>query len=198
MTEEQQRSPNQPDDDTRFIHPEPPADTPETQTDTPGSSTDQPHPTHQAQDNNTPSSDHTPANNQEPGGTSTPQQPLTNHEELTESTPSKEGEDLIQKNGLLQIKPSCRNNSILQIDLTTNSGNINRPAFIKVDYDPLTVISISGKQTNDNDAFRELIQDNLVDPNGSAIDIGGQTEKTILWGLNCVDAGHYAPVMITK
>ena len=69
---------------------------------------------------------------------------------------------------------------------------------MKVDYDPLIGVSINGQKANNSVAFRQLIQSNLVDPNGSAIYIGGQTERTILWDLDCRDAGHYAPVMITK
>ena len=192
-----QGSENPTDNDSPFIHPEPPTDTSETLTDDSTPSAEQLQPADQPQGNN-PSSDQTSANNEEPGETSTPQEPLTNQEELTESKPSTEEEDLISEDGILQVKPSDCENTTLKIKLTADCGNINRLAFVKVDHDPLTGTSINGEEANDSDAFRKLIQCNLVDPNDSAIYIGGKTEKTILWDLKCVDAGHYAPVMITQ
>ena len=193
-----QDSGNQTHDDTPFIHPEPPTNTPQNQTDDSAASTDPTEPASQPQNINQLPSESSPTNNPDQSTTPIHQPSTQTNETQTESLPSKEEEGLIQNNGLFEINHSLCNNKILQIDLTAAAGNINRLSFVKVDYDPLTGVSIDGQKANDSEAFRELIQDNLVDPNGSSIYIGGNTERTILWNLNCVDSGHYAPVMITK
>ena len=134
----------------------------------------------------------------EPQTTSTPQTSAQSTDNQAVVTASTAEPGLLQDDGILQIKHSSSKNSALRIDLTAASRNINRLAFLKVDYDPLIGVSIDGQEANNSIAFRNLVQDNLVNPNGSEIYIGGTTQRSILWDLNHVDAGHYAPVMITK
>jgi hypothetical protein len=52
-------------------------------------------------------------------------------------------------------------------------------------------------RAENSEAFRKAVRDNLINPWGSSINIGGTTERTITWDASGNDAGIYAPVIIT-
>jgi len=58
----------------------------------------------------------------------------------------------VDTNSLTKLKEG----KILRIELKSNRAFINRVAFTKVDYDPLTGTSINGQKAENSDFFRRL------------------------------------------
>jgi hypothetical protein len=85
----------------------------------------------------------------------------------------------------------------INLSISTNSGFINQFDLVKVDGDLLTGYSVAGVRAENSEAFRKAVRDNLINPWGTSINIGGTTERTITWDASGNDAGIYAPVIIT-
>ena len=121
---------------------------------------------------------------------------LQANSEPTEALPDEA--PLFEANGLINLNDIDDEGKTLRIELTSDCAFINRVGFVKVDYDPLTGTSINGQEAENSDSFRSLVQDNLINPNGEVLNIGGRTSRTLLWDISSEDAGFYAPVLITQ
>ena len=122
--------------------------------------------------------------------------PLQANSDPTEALPDET--PLFEADGLLNLNDIDGEGTTLRIELTSDCAFINRVAFVKVDYDPLSGTSINGQEAENSDSFRSLVQDNLINPNGEVLNIGGRTSRTLLWDISSEDAGFYVPVLMSQ
>ncbi|NDG74389.1 MAG: hypothetical protein EBX49_03435 [Synechococcaceae bacterium WB8_1B_136] len=119
---------------------------------------------------------------------------------LTAPDTSVIGMGRLQRTGsdaLIDLTGLPSTGSRINLSISTNSGFINQFGLVKVDGDPLTGYSVAGVRAENSEAFRKVVRDNLINPWGSSINIGGTTERTITWDVSGNDVGIYAPVIIT-
>ena len=98
---------------------------------------------------------------------------------------------------LLNLSTIPATGTKLNFSILTDSGYNNRFGLVRLDVDSITGgYSVNGIAAGNSDAFRSAVRDNLINPGGSAITAGGQTETTTTWDLTTADQGIYAAVLI--
>ncbi len=84
----------------------------------------------------------------------------------------------------------------IDLDVVGSSANTNTIGFVRLDVDPaLGGVSVGGVSSNDGEAFRQAVRDNL--DGGFIVDRGGDFTETVSWTVEG-DTGYYAPVMLSQ
>ena len=86
----------------------------------------------------------------------------------------------------------------LRITLTSDCGDTNRIAFVKLTANDHDGFSVGGIASTEENAFEAAVRDSLINPGDTEILMQGNNARQIDWTFNQNDEGFYAPVFINQ
>jgi hypothetical protein len=99
--------------------------------------------------------------------------------------------------GVIDLRSQDKEEITLNIDITCDSENVNRLAFIRLD-DQDELFSLGGMLPEEGETFQSLARQSLIHPNNEQLMFSGNNQATLQWTLESSEFGLYAPVMITQ
>ena len=99
--------------------------------------------------------------------------------------------------GVLNLNTLSRETVTLKIDVTSETDQQNRLAFVRFD-DNNDILSINGINADGSEAFQNMVRQSLIDPNEQPINLSESGSTSLEWTLESADYGLYAPVLITS
>ncbi|QNI60182.1 putative cadherin domain-containing protein [Synechococcus sp. BIOS-U3-1] len=86
----------------------------------------------------------------------------------------------------------------LRITLTSDCGDTNRIAFVKLTANDHDGFSVGGIASTEENTFEAAVRDSLINPGDTEILMQGNNARQIDWTFNQNDEGFYAPVFINQ
>ncbi len=99
--------------------------------------------------------------------------------------------------GVIDLRSQDKERITLNIDITCDSENVNRLAFVRLD-DQDELFSLGGMLPEEGETFQSLARQSLIHPNNEQLMFSGNNQATLQWTLESSEFGLYAPVMITQ